>query len=43
MLNPSKQIYQIKVTLDGTHPPVWRRIQVSDRTTLLSCTTSCRS
>ncbi len=28
-------VYQIKVTLDDTHPPVWRRILVSGNTTLL--------
>jgi hypothetical protein len=28
-------IYQIKVTLKNIHPPIWRRIQVSDNTTLL--------
>jgi hypothetical protein len=33
--NPPNQIYQIKVTLDDTHPPVWRRIQVPGNTTLL--------
>lgn len=35
MSNQSNQIYQIKVTLDDTHPPIWRRIQVSSNTTLL--------
>src|SRR5574340_573093 len=35
MPNHHKHIYQIKVTLDGTHPPVWRRIQVPGNTTLL--------
>ena len=25
---PTKQIYQFKITLKETHPPVWRRIQV---------------
>ena len=25
---PKKQVYQFKVTLKETHPPVWRRIQV---------------
>ena len=29
------QIYQIKVTLRGTHPLIWRRILVSGNTTLL--------
>jgi hypothetical protein len=29
------QIYQIKVSLKNTHPPVWRRILVPDNTTLL--------
>ncbi len=28
------QIYQIKVTLPGSHPPIWRRIQVRSDTTL---------
>jgi hypothetical protein len=34
---PRKQtlVYQIKVTLIGTHPPVWRRIVVPGNTTLL--------
>lgn len=36
MSNPSNQIYQIKVTLDDTHPPIWRRIQVPGNTTLLN-------
>lgn len=35
MPDKSNQIYQIKVTLDGTHPPIWRRIQVPGNTTLL--------
>lgn len=35
MPNPSNQIYQIKVTLDDTHPPIWRRILVPGNTTLL--------
>jgi hypothetical protein len=35
MPNKSNPIYQIKVTLDDTHPPVWRRIQVPGNTTLL--------
>lgn len=29
------QIYQIKVTLDDIHPPIWRRFLVSGKTTLL--------
>ena len=35
MSNNSNQIYQIKVTLDDTHPPIWRRILVPAHTTLL--------
>jgi hypothetical protein len=35
MPNKSNQIYQIKVTLDGTHPPIWRRILLPAHTTLL--------
>jgi hypothetical protein len=35
MPNPSNPIFQIKVTLDNTHPPVWRRIQVPGHTSLL--------
>ncbi len=35
MSNQSSQIYQIKVTLDDTHPPIWRRILVPGNTTLL--------
>ncbi|MCZ7554187.1 MAG: hypothetical protein B6D39_00105 [Anaerolineae bacterium UTCFX2] len=35
MPNQPNQIYQIKVTLDDTHPPIWRRIQVPSYTTLL--------
>jgi hypothetical protein len=35
MLSQLNQIYQIKVTLDDTHPPVWRRIHVPSNTTLL--------
>jgi hypothetical protein len=35
MAKKPTQIYQIKVTLDDTHPPVWRRILVPGNTTLL--------
>jgi hypothetical protein len=28
-------VYQIKVTLDNTHPPIWRRILVPGNTTLI--------
>jgi len=34
MKKPSFQIYQIKVTLDNIHPPIWRRIQVPGNITL---------
>jgi hypothetical protein len=33
MAKKATQIYQIKVTLDDTHPPIWRRIQVAGHTT----------
>lgn len=29
------KVYQFKVTLNNIHPPVWRRILVSDKSTLL--------
>ena len=35
MTKKPTQIYQIKVTLDDTHPPIWRRILVPGNTTLL--------
>jgi hypothetical protein len=35
MAKKPTQIYQIKVTLDHTHPPIWRRILVAGNTTLL--------
>jgi len=35
MAKKPSQIYQIKVTLDDTHPPIWRRILVPGNTTLL--------
>jgi hypothetical protein len=35
MAKKPTQIYQIKVTLDDTHPPIWRRILVPGSTTLL--------
>jgi hypothetical protein len=35
MAKKPTQIYQIKVSLDGTHPPIWRRILVPGNTTLL--------
>jgi hypothetical protein len=31
---PPKAIYQLKIGLKGLKPPVWRRIQVADATTL---------
>jgi hypothetical protein len=35
MAKQPTQIYQIKVTLDDSHPPIWRRILVPGNTTLL--------
>jgi hypothetical protein len=35
MAKKPTQIYQIKVTLDDSHPPIWRRILVPGNTTLL--------
>lgn len=35
MTKQSNHIYQIKVTLKDTHPPIWRRIQTASNTTLL--------
>jgi hypothetical protein len=35
MAKKPTQIYQIKVTLGNTHPPIWRRILVPGNTTLL--------
>ncbi len=35
MAKKPTQIYQIKVTLDDTHPPIWRRILAPGNTTLL--------
>jgi len=35
MAKKPTQIYQIKVTLDDAHPPIWRRILVPGNTTLL--------
>ena len=35
MTRKPTQIYQIKITLDNTHPPIWRSILVPGSTTLL--------
>src|SRR5215471_14633338 len=32
---PMREVYQIKVTLKGSRPPIWRRIQVTSETTLV--------
>jgi len=31
-----ERVYQLKVTIEGTDPPVWRRIRVVESTTLLA-------
>jgi hypothetical protein len=36
MAKPPAQVYQIKVTLNDTRPPIWRRIRVPGTTTLLN-------
>jgi Plasmid pRiA4b ORF-3-like protein len=28
------RIYQLKITLDGSKPPIWRRVEVADTVTL---------
>ena len=32
--SPVVEVYQLKVTLKRSRPPIWRRIQVADNTTL---------
>jgi hypothetical protein len=34
VINPGQDLYQIKVTLLGTKPPIWRRLLASPDTTL---------
>jgi hypothetical protein len=34
MSSETKLVYQLKITLDGIRPPIWRRILVSGETTL---------
>ena len=33
-MSPKMQIYQLKITLQGVNPPIWRRIQVRGDTSL---------
>jgi hypothetical protein len=39
----NRVIYQLKVTLRNIHPPIWRRIQVWEDTTLHSFIVCCKS
>src|SRR5262244_1380260 len=32
---PTRAVYQIKVTLKGSKPPIWRRIQITSDITLV--------
>jgi hypothetical protein len=32
---PTRAVYQVKVTLKGSKPPIWRRMQVTSETTLI--------
>jgi hypothetical protein len=34
MTKPPAQVYQLKITLNDTRPPIWRRILVPGDTTL---------
>ena len=32
--NDSKQVYQLKLTICGSEPPIWRRLQIPADTTM---------
>ncbi|PDW01351.1 plasmid pRiA4b ORF-3 family protein [Candidatus Viridilinea mediisalina] len=34
LATPSRRIYQLKITLKGSKPPIWRRVEVADDITL---------
>lgn len=38
----TSEIYELKVTLLGTSPPIWRRLQVPADMTLAQCMRCCK-
>ena len=39
----TRAVYQINVTLKGSKPPIWRRMQVTSETTWRSCIVFCNA